>query len=246
MGCVEEGAERVHIVLRKTRDKAFYPEDQLKKAEGAGIQFHFGKAVTKMAGLGPDLSQVEAASVSEQGRVQEQREIIPVDIVLTGAGRFPELIYVQPEIEEEVSEVVQGGPVPWETLVPYASPFAEQDIGIFRPGEAMGDYKAVVEAIGAGRRTANSAHRFLTHRGVEAPNLMIRKYTDVLNLREIEPVKSAPRVAMPELGQEERIADPNAEIALGYSEDQAVEEAKRCLQCGLICYRRMKGETLSS
>jgi len=81
---------------------------------------------------------------------------------------------------------------------------------------------------------------------VEAPALMIRKYTDVLNVREIEPVTPASRVPMPELGQEARIVDPNAEIVLGYSEDQAVEEAKRCLQCGLICYRRMKGEIPAS
>jgi formate dehydrogenase (NADP+) beta subunit len=246
MDCVGEGAERVHIVLRKTRDQALYSEDQLKKAESAGIQFHFGKAVTRMMGLGSDLSQVEIASVSEKGRAQEQRELVPVDLLLTGAGRFPELIYVQPKGEEEVSDVVRRGPAQWETLVPYASPFAEQDIGIFRPGEAMGDFKAVVEAIGAGRRAANSAHRFLTEREVQAPALMIRKYTDVLNLREIEPVTTTPRVPMPELGQEERIADPNAEIALGYAEDQAVEEAKRCLQCGLICYRRMKGAPLPS
>jgi formate dehydrogenase (NADP+) beta subunit len=46
---------------------------------------------------------------------------------------------------------------------------------------------------------------------------------------------------MPELGRDERIQDPNAEIALGYSEDQALKEAKRCLQCGLICYRRIEG-----
>jgi formate dehydrogenase beta subunit len=244
MGCIEGGADVVHLVLRKAREKASYTKNQIEKAEAAGIQFHFGKAVARMIGMGPDLSRVEIASVSERGWAQDRRETIPVDILLTGAGRFPELIYVESEGEEEVGEVVRGGPAHWETLLPYASPFAEQDIGIFRPGEALGDYKAVVEAIGAGRRTANSVQHFLEGKDVEAPALMIRKHTDVLNLREIEPVKMAPRVPMPERGEEQRIADPNAEIALGYSEDQAVEEAKRCLQCGLICYRRTKGEIL--
>jgi formate dehydrogenase beta subunit len=242
--CVEEGAESVHMVLRKSRSKAVYSEEQLKKAESAGIHFHFGSAVTRMQGAGPHLTHVEIARVSEQGRAQAQRELISVDTLLIGGGRFPELIYVERKTGAEVSEAAQGGPLQWETLVPYASPFAEQDIGIFRPGEVMTDYKAVVEAIGAGRRTANSAHKFLTGREAEsesAPIHMIKKYTDVLNVREIEPITSLPRVPMPELGEDARIADPNTEIALGYSEDQAVEEAKRCLQCGLICYRRMKG-----
>lgn len=243
---LEEGAGDVHIVLRKRRDQAVFPEEALRKAEAAGVRFHFGTAVTRMTGRGSDLNGVEIAPVSGKGGVNGQREVVPVDILLTGAGRFPELIYVEPKREEGAAEGVEQGPARWETLVPYASPFAEEDIGIFRPGEAMGDYKAVVEAIGAGRRTGNSAHRFLTEREVEAPPLMIRKYTDVINVREIEPVTPAPRVSMPEIGEEARTADPNAEIALGYSEDQAVEEAKRCLQCGLICYRRLKGAPRAS
>ena len=246
MSCVEEGAESVHMVFRKTRNKVAPSEEQFKKAaESAGIHLHFGSALTRMQGAGPDLTHVELAPVSEQGRARAQRELIAVDTLLIGGGRFPELIYAERKAEGEPSEVAQGGPLQWETLVPYASPFAEQDIGIFRPGEVMSDYKAVVEAIGAGRRTANSAHKFLTGREAESesgPIHMIRKYTDVLNVREIEPIASLPRVSMPEIGEDARIADPNAEVTLGYSEDQAVEEAKRCLQCGLICYRRMKGE----
>jgi hypothetical protein len=103
------------------------------------------------------------------------------------------------------------------------------------------DYKAVVEAIGAGRRAANSVHKFLTGNPLEAPVRMIRKTTEVLTLRQIEPITSSRRVAMPEISEERRVLDPNAEIATGYSQEQALEESKRCLQCGLICYRRMEG-----
>jgi hypothetical protein len=67
---------------------------------------------------------------------------------------------------------------------------------------------------------------------------MIRKTTRVLNLKELEPITTSSRTEMPERTQDERIAAPSAEIVLGYSEDQAKREANRCLQCGLICYRR--------
>ena len=73
---------------------------------------------------------------------------------------------------------------------------------------------------------------------------MIRKYTQVLSLDQLEPVTEVPRQKMSELNHEEQIADPCAEIALGFSEQQAITEARRCLQCGLICYRRIEGETL--
>ena len=44
-----------------------------------------------------------------------------------------------------------------------------------------------------------------------------------------------PRVAMPE--QEPEVRARNfLEVPTGYTPEMAVQEAKRCLQCGLICY----------
>ena len=242
MGCVQEGAKSVRIVMRKSRDQAAYSERDLAAAEQEGIQLHFQSALTKMMGEGSALAQVEVVRLSLDGTV-ERRDAIPVDSLLTGAGRFPELIYVPRKMETQEGAPEQGT-ILWETLTPYPSPFASQDIGIFRPGEATSDYKAVVEAIGAGRRAANSVHKFLTGTPVEAPVRMIRKTTEVLTVREIEPVTTSRRVEMPEIPEDRRVADPNAEIATGYSREQALEESKRCLQCGLICYRRMEGGQL--
>ena len=237
--CVEEGAKSVRVVMRKSRDQAAYSEKELAEAEQVGIRFHFLSALTKMMGEGSALTQVEVVRPSPDG-ADEQRKTIPADTLLTGTGRFPELIYA-PSKAATQEGVPEQGRILWETLIPYPSPFAVQDIGIFRPGEATSDYKAVVEAIGAGRRAANSVHKFLTGSPVEAPVRMIRKTTEVLTVREIEPVTPSRRVEMPEISEERRVMDPNAEIATGYSQEQALEESKRCLQCGLICYRRMEG-----
>jgi len=237
--CMKEGAKSARIVLRKSRDQAAYDDKELADAEQEGIRFHFRIALTKMMGEGSALTQVEVVRLSPEG-TEEQRETIPADTLLTGAGRFPELIYVPRKNETEEGAPAEGT-IRWETLTPYPSPFAGEDIGIFRPGETTSDYKAVVEAIGAGRRAANSVHKFLTGNPVEAPVRMIRKTTEVLTVREIEPVTFSHRVEMPEISEERRVMDPNAEIATGYSQEQALEESKRCLQCGLICYRRMEG-----
>ena len=224
---LREDAKSVHVVFRKSRNHLPFSAEELAEAEKEGIQFHFESAVTQMVGEGSSLGQVEIANLAGQKSSGDDcpRLLVEVDLLLTGAGRFPELIYVP------------SGPG-WRTLVPYPSPYAEQDIGIFRPGEAMGDYKAVVEAIGGGRRSAASIQRYIAGQPLEAPLKMIRKKTGVLNLKELEPVTRSRREVMPERSKEERMADPSAEIALGYSEDQARNEANRCLQCGLVCYRR--------
>jgi NADPH-dependent glutamate synthase beta subunit-like oxidoreductase len=233
--CLEEGAKSVRMVFRKSRNQTSFSEEELAQAERGGIQLHFDSAVTQMRGEGSALRHVEIAHLGGQKNSggDYSRVLIEVDVLVTGAGRFPELIYVPEQKETETADLLA-----WRTLVPYPSPYAEQDIGIFRPGEATGDYKAVVEAIGAGRRAAASIQRYLTGQPVEAPFRMIRKTTRVLNLKELEPITTSSRTEMPERTQDERIAAPSAEIVLGYSEDQAKREANRCLQCGLICYRR--------
>lgn len=243
--CFEQGAEKVYMVFRTAQESTSFSEEELTQVGKQGIRFIFQSAVTRMMGEGPNLTHVEIAHISEQGEEEGERELLLVDSLLTGTGRFPELIYV-PRIvdgeneETETNEVDPLKPVQWETLVPYAGPFAKQDTGIFRPGEVTNDYKAVVEAIGSGRRAAGSIHRFLTEEPVEAPDNMIREYTRVLSLDELEPVSEVPRQKMPELAEEEQISDPCKEIALGFSEEQALKEAGRCLQCGLICYRRVE------
>jgi NADPH-dependent glutamate synthase beta subunit-like oxidoreductase len=235
---LQTGSQKVYLVFRKTPEQIGYSDEEIRSAEKEGIVFFFESTLTGMMGRGGDLTRVSIGSRCADPRGEEGLE---ADALLIGAGRFPELIYIA-RMDEQGKEGTEkkGAPIQWETLAPYPGPFAMEDIGIFRPGEAASDYKAVVEAIGAGRRAANSIHLFLAGRDMNAPSTMIRKTTRVLTLDRLEPLSATPRQEMPELSSEERIGDPSAEIALGYSEEQAVKEAGRCLQCGLICYSRLQ------
>jgi NADPH-dependent glutamate synthase beta subunit-like oxidoreductase len=209
-------------------------EEDLSAAEAEGIRIYYETALTKMIGQDSELKQVEVMAVSGQG----EAEAMDIDTLLTGSGRFPELIYV-PRAQGEEEETT--GVDTWQTVVPYAGPFAKDDLGIFRDGEVTGDYKAVIEAIGAGRRAASSIQRYLAEEPVEAPVNMIRTFTRVVSLDSLEPVPEIPRQKMAEIPREEQLLDPDKEIALGFTKDQADAEAKRCMQCGIICYRRTKG-----
>ena len=233
-----KGISNMHVIFRNSRDKSVLSEDDIQKAEEAGVVFHFEHAVTKLIGEADNLTNIEIASLLEIDGESGKREIIPIDQLLIGAGRFPELIYVPVMGEDQEDTIELKEPVQWETFYPYPSPSSKQDTGLFRPGEELSDYKAVIEAIGAGRRAASSVQYFLSNEPVEAPVNMIKSDTEVLNLNELEPVPKQAREKMPEISAEESSNNPDLEIALGYSEEQAVKEAGRCLQCGLICYRR--------
>jgi NADPH-dependent glutamate synthase beta subunit-like oxidoreductase len=240
LASAKKGASSVHMVFRGSRSDAAIPMAQIEAAEAAGVKLHFNRAVTRIMGQGDSLTHVEIARVSAEGAAQKLGDLLGVDLLLVGAGRFPELIYVAREGDGD-DQAAEDKALIWQSLPPYASPFASQDIGIFRPGEAVGDYKAVVEAIGAGRRAAVSVNRFLTGRDIEPPVNMVKKGMEILNVHELKPVEQSPRSKMPQLREAERREDPNAEIELGLSEEQAKVEASRCLKCGLICYRRMEG-----
>jgi len=242
----QSGAKQVHILFRGTRAEAPFSQEELRAAEQEGIQFHFGSALIKMIGEGPALKAAEIASLETVNgenattRIKEgSLQIINVDNLLIGAGRFPELIYISRKAQAEESDPTpEQRPNLWETVAPYAGPFAQEDIGIFRPGEVTSDYKAVVEAIGSGRRGAISVNKALLGEAVETPPNMIRRHTYVISVEELEPIARSGRQKMAEISAEERLVDPSAEIELGFSEEQALQEAKRCLRCGLICYRR--------
>ena len=70
---------------------------------------------------------------------------------------------------------------------------------------------------------------------------MIRTFTRVVSLDSLQPVPEIPRQKMAEIPREEHFLYPDKEITLGFTKDQADAEAKRCMQCGIICYRRTKG-----
>jgi formate dehydrogenase beta subunit len=234
---LKEGCKSATLILRAPIERSPFSHEEMEKAEAQGVRFRFRAALTRMKGEGDRITHAEIVGLSSTGAKEGEGEWLECDLLLTGAGRFPELVYVRTPQETEAEGNRERQ---WETAAPYAGPFAEEDIGIFRPGEATADFKAVVEAIGAGRRAANSTHQVLTGSSVEAPDLMIRKFTQVLSLDKLEPVEKTPREKMPERSFEERVSQPCAEIALGYTEEQALRESKRCLQCGLICYRRLQ------
>ncbi len=241
---IESGAETVSVITRKQRKNSLISADDIISAEKQGVSFYFSSAVTKMMGEGDNLGNIEIASLSDDGTENKKRKILSADLLLAGAGRFPELIYV-PDKKDNLQEEDSDSPVIWETFTPYASPFSKQDVGIFRPGEEAGDYKAVIEAIGAGRRAASSIQQYLADVPVLAPFNMIKSDSKVLSLDhlQLDLVKKFPRVRMPEISKEDAVNNPDMEIAKGYSESQARTEAGRCLQCGLICYRRIEGSS---
>jgi formate dehydrogenase beta subunit len=233
--CRQSGAEQVTIVYNRSKEKLGLSDSDVTKIGGEGTEVYFNAALTRFKGVDDQLTQVVCSHLASTAAAPKRfTEIaIAADTVIAASGRLPEMIFVKiPALEGEET------PLLWQTISPYHPPSAVRPEGIFATSDPISDYRAVVEAIGAGRRAAASTHMFLTGKGVAPPVHMITDQTEVLDVDQVqELLPVGPRQKMPKRPPEEHF-DPSLEIERGLNEEMAKQESLRCLNCGLICYVR--------
>jgi NADPH-dependent glutamate synthase beta subunit-like oxidoreductase len=241
--CRQSGAEQVTVLYRRSQKEVGLTDSEVAQLSDQSIVLHFRATLSQFKGVDDQLTQVvyrqtASGNGSEAGLLATRRfkeTAIAVDTVITASGRLPEMIFVKvPGLEGEDT------PLLWQTISPYHEPTTIRPEGLIATTEPMSDYRAAVDAIGAGRRSASSIHLYLSGKQVVPPENMITIITNVLDVAQVEnlmPVES--RQKMPERPAVERI-DPSLEVELGLNEEMVRNESARCLNCGLICYVRSK------
>jgi formate dehydrogenase beta subunit len=231
---LKRGAGSVTILWRRDMAEISFDRDKLSEVREMGIKVRHGARVTRLMGKDDSITHIAYSDPRVRSAAGEEGEhIVEADSVVVAGGRLPEMIFV-PWDEEQ-----GGGEGKWQTLVPYRDPSAEPR-DIFHTAEPVSDYRAAVEAVAGGRRAAASVHQHLTGQGIAPPELMLGPESDVLdvtslvNLMEVPEAHVFPRYDLPDDLPIEA-GDP-----VELSEEAAREEAKRCLNCGLICYYRTK------
>lgn len=231
---IKLGASTVTILWRRSMEDIGFDNEQRSELREMGIKVRHSVRVTRLMGKDDSITNIAysdprvRASAGEEGQ-----HIVEADSVVVAGGRLPEMIFA-PWDEDH-----GGGEGKWQTLVPYRDPSAEPR-GIFDASEPVSDYRAAVEAVAAGRRAAASVHKHLSGQGIAPPDLMLTPESYVLdvsslvNLMEVPPAHAFPRFDLPEDLPIETIE------TVELSEEAAREEARRCLNCGLICYYRTK------
>ena len=106
--------------------------------------------------------------------------------------------------------------------------------GVYAGGDVAAVPGAIIHAIAAGRKAASSIDKVLGGTGDIEERLFERDAPDP-HIGRDEGFVSWPREKVPELELEARHRGFE-EVALGYDDEQAMKEAKRCLQCDLRLY----------
>jgi len=163
------------------------------------------------------------------------KETVTADQVILAIGQAPDLSFVDDKGPLRVQEGLVV--IDEETL--------ETDMpGVFAGGDVAKVPGTIIDAIAAGRRAASSIDRFLGGDGDIEETLVEMQPLEPATGRRDKGFADLKREQMPALPLSER-HDGFREVELGLNEDQAIDEAKRCLQCDLeLCLAQdAKAET---
>jgi len=203
------------------------------KAEGVQILPCWGPdKIISEDGKVTGMDIVECTAVfDEQGNFcpefSDKKECILVDQVILAVGQAADLSFLD---ENSPVKVNRGLIVVDENTLETGMP------GVYAGGDITKAPGAVIHAVAAGRRAAASIDRALGGSGDIDEVLFPRGNPDPFLGRD-EGFASFLRENVPELDVETRIKGFQ-EIAVGYSDETAVKEAGRCLQCDLRLHLR--------
>jgi len=230
------GADEVDIFYRRSREEMLVTEVEYNEAVAEGVKINFLVSPTRIASdkwrvTGLQCIRMSLAEPDATGRrrpipISGSEFFVEADTVIAAVGQAPDLSFLPPDSALERTR--------WERLVVDENRLATNLPGVFAGGDFVSGPGMVIDAIAAGRRAAIAIEKYL--RGdasrVEIYDLKPSVIEEVISKEEEETWEPQFRPEISRLPIEERKRSFN-ETELGFSEEKAMQEAKRCLRCDL-------------
>ena len=234
---VRLGAKEVYVIYRRTRNEMPAYKLEIDEAEEEGVTYKFLTNPLSFNGENGKLKSVtlqlmELGEPDASGRrkpvpIEGKTEEIELDSVILAIG--------QKLVAEDVSELTLNNRGNIE-----ADPdFFTTDIeGVFAIGDATNRGASIaIEAIGEADRCARAVDAFLNGQALDTrvPYISKRDESTIDYSDREQKSRLNPKVLAPE------VRNKNFdEVSLGFTEEEAQEEAKRCLECGCREYFKCK------
>ena len=250
------GAKEVSILYRRSRDEMPANSWEIEEAEKEGIEIKILTApvevvvkdshVSGVRCVKIELGEPDASGIRRPIPIKGSEFVVPADTMIASVAQAPEISFLD---ESHGIEVTSKG-----TFAVDPHTLTTNRPGVFAGGDVARGPWILIQAIADGRRGALSIDRYL--RGVDllTPREQIPLPVVDLSKEEINQmfeegkVNLAPRTVVPMLPKEERIRDFR-EVELALTEEQAKQEAARCLSCGIcsechLCVQVCKREAI--
>jgi len=242
------GARDVTILYRRSRVEMPAHEEEVADAESEGVKLALLATPIRFLGNGRvesaecirmQLGEPDATGRRRPEPVEGSEFTVPADTVVLAVGQH---------MDEEPARNEPGIPLTRYGYIRVSEDtWQVADSACFAGGDCASGAATVVEAIGAGRRAAESIDRHLRGEELSLPQPVVVSKGE---LDEIDPAEYAdeplkPRQPNPKLPVEERVTS-FAAVELGFDEEAALREADRCLACGCVEFHQCTLQKLAT
>ena len=238
---VRVGAKKVYVVYRRSRDEMPAQPEEIEEALEEGVDFHFLTNPAEIIGengrvTAVKLQKMELGEPDERGRrapvaIPGEFEILQADSVIAAIGQAADLTGL-----EDAGLTLNRGNIAADEVS-----FATSLDGVFAAGDITNRGAGIaIAAIAEANKAAAAIDAYLNGETVSGhvPFISRRKENDALKAQLAQREK-LPRAEAAQRSGEERRKDFGA-VCLGFTEEQARAEAKRCLECGCHDYGQCK------
>jgi NADPH-dependent glutamate synthase beta subunit-like oxidoreductase len=236
------GADEVTILYRRTRREMPAEKTEIQAAEKEGIKIQYLITPVEVSGKSGKVSGLKCVKMKlgepdSSGRcrpipLEGSEHKLGFETVIIAVSQSPDIGFIDRDTNIETSKwnTIKVNPETFETNIP----------GVFAGGDVVKGPDTVISAMGDGKRSAEAVDRYINGESLKnfatrTPKPLPKRNKDSRPHRYAAQFKNTPkehRVRMKGL-------DPLArrknfeEVELGYSEQEAVQEASRCLHCGI-------------
>jgi heterodisulfide reductase subunit A2 len=233
---LRSGSAEVTIVYRRTRAEMPADRREIEDAEREGIKLMFLTAPKsfrpgtdgRVAAL--ECQKMKLGKRDSSGRpapepIPGSEFVIPCDAVIVTIGQLPDAKALGERLGLETTKwgTLKADPLTLETGLP----------GVFAGGDCVTGPDVVINAKLAGKKAAKSIDRWLNHQDLRVGRELEGPYhteyvvdtTGVLMQRQIHMQALDPATR----------GKTFAEVHVGYTPEEAIAEARRCLACAICC-----------
>jgi NADPH-dependent glutamate synthase beta subunit-like oxidoreductase len=222
--CRRLGAN-VTVLYRRTLAEMPAIKEEVEEAINEGVKVEFLAApvgftkgpeglVTAMKAIRMELGEPDASGRRRPVPIEGSEFEIPASAVISAVSQHPDFVGFE--------ELIEGKS--WIKVDDYGHTRVDN---VWAGGDVT-NLALVTDAVGHGRRAAEAIERsFLGAQVREDPRAIIR--TDKMHL---DHYQTLPRLEPSLLSVDERMTHLDEEVNLGFTRDQALQEATRCMSCG--------------